>query len=350
MASTTPSGWRACWKAAGYRRRPTVPGRRRGVQHLRRREAHADSRLYGNLSHLAPHQAPIPTCKSRSVAAWRPKDRDAVLRRAPWVDVVFSAHNIRINARCWSAPGNKGRPGRNRRGAATVPSSLPSSRICLCRVGCHLSGLQQRCTFCISSRRCRVGGRPQPGGHPGRRVPILGDERRVCSKSPCSAETSTPAASRFADALPNRELSPSCCGLQRHRRAGARSVHLHTRPNSTGSDHQRRWRRRATSAPRAARAGPDPTGSCARCGGHRAERYPRHHRARAGGHPACRDYHRSDRPVSRETEEDFAATLGVVRRGPLRVTFATAPSGPGHRPRNSARTAAESRCAGTLNA
>uniref|UniRef100_UPI00351A3BDD exodeoxyribonuclease VII large subunit n=1 Tax=uncultured Paracoccus sp. TaxID=189685 RepID=UPI00351A3BDD len=54
----------------------------------------ADNRLYGNLGHLAPVKAQRPGMQIAVGGCMAQKDRDQVVRRAPWVDVVFGTHNI----------------------------------------------------------------------------------------------------------------------------------------------------------------------------------------------------------------------------------------------------------------
>ncbi|MCV7081488.1 tRNA (N6-isopentenyl adenosine(37)-C2)-methylthiotransferase MiaB, partial [Mycolicibacterium insubricum] len=54
----------------------------------------ADNKLYGNLSHLAPRKQADPNMQIAVGGCLAQKDRAAVLRRAPWVDVVFGTHNI----------------------------------------------------------------------------------------------------------------------------------------------------------------------------------------------------------------------------------------------------------------
>lgn len=54
----------------------------------------ADNKLYGNLSHLAPVKAARPGMQIAVGGCLAQKDKDAVLGRAPWVDVVFGTHNI----------------------------------------------------------------------------------------------------------------------------------------------------------------------------------------------------------------------------------------------------------------
>ena len=54
----------------------------------------ADNRLYGNLGHLAPIKAAHPGMQIAVGGCLAQKDRGEVIRRAPWVDVVFGTHNL----------------------------------------------------------------------------------------------------------------------------------------------------------------------------------------------------------------------------------------------------------------
>ncbi|HSX66836.1 MAG TPA: tRNA (N6-isopentenyl adenosine(37)-C2)-methylthiotransferase MiaB, partial [Nocardioides sp.] len=54
----------------------------------------ADNKLYGNLGHLAPVKARKPDLQIAVGGCMAQKDRDTILKRAPWVDVVFGTHNI----------------------------------------------------------------------------------------------------------------------------------------------------------------------------------------------------------------------------------------------------------------
>jgi tRNA-2-methylthio-N6-dimethylallyladenosine synthase len=54
----------------------------------------ADNRLYGNLGHLAPVKAARAGMQIAVGGCLAQKDRGEILRRAPWVDVVFGTHNI----------------------------------------------------------------------------------------------------------------------------------------------------------------------------------------------------------------------------------------------------------------
>lgn len=54
----------------------------------------ADNRLYGNLGHLASVKAVTPGMQIAVGGCMAQKDRQTVLDRAPWVDVVFGTHNL----------------------------------------------------------------------------------------------------------------------------------------------------------------------------------------------------------------------------------------------------------------
>jgi len=54
----------------------------------------ADNRLYGTLGHLRPLKDEHPGMQIAVGGCLAQKDRAEVLRRAPWVDVVFGTHNL----------------------------------------------------------------------------------------------------------------------------------------------------------------------------------------------------------------------------------------------------------------
>jgi tRNA-2-methylthio-N6-dimethylallyladenosine synthase len=54
----------------------------------------ADNRLYGNLGHLAPAKTARPGMQIAVGGCMAQKDRDVIVERAPWVDVVFGTHNV----------------------------------------------------------------------------------------------------------------------------------------------------------------------------------------------------------------------------------------------------------------
>ena len=111
----------------------------------------ADNKLYGNLSHLAPRKQSDPDMQIAVGGCLAQKDRDAVLRKAPWVDVVFGTHNI------GSLPVLLERARHN--GTAQIeiaeslqefPSALPAARESAYAAWVSISvGCNNSCTFCI---------------------------------------------------------------------------------------------------------------------------------------------------------------------------------------------------------
>ena len=111
----------------------------------------ADNKLYGNLSHLAPRKQAEPNMQIAVGGCLAQKDRDAVLRRAPWVDVVFGTHNI------GSLPTLLERARHNRTAQVEIaeslrefPSTLPAARESAYAAWVSISvGCNNTCTFCI---------------------------------------------------------------------------------------------------------------------------------------------------------------------------------------------------------
>ncbi|MBV5244560.1 tRNA (N6-isopentenyl adenosine(37)-C2)-methylthiotransferase MiaB [Mycolicibacterium sp. PAM1] len=111
----------------------------------------ADNKLYGNLSHLAPRKQADPQMQIAVGGCLAQKDRDAVLRKAPWVDVVFGTHNI------GSLPTLLDRARHNRVAQVEIaeslrefPSALPASRESAYAAWVSISvGCNNTCTFCI---------------------------------------------------------------------------------------------------------------------------------------------------------------------------------------------------------
>ena len=111
----------------------------------------ADNKLYGNLSHLAPRKQADPTMQIAVGGCLAQKDRDAVLRQAPWVDVVFGTHNI------GSLPTLLDRARHNKAAQVEIvealqefPSDLPAARESAYAGWVSISvGCNNTCTFCI---------------------------------------------------------------------------------------------------------------------------------------------------------------------------------------------------------
>ncbi|HEU5470316.1 MAG TPA: tRNA (N6-isopentenyl adenosine(37)-C2)-methylthiotransferase MiaB [Actinophytocola sp.] len=111
----------------------------------------ADNRLYGNLGHLRPAKTANPGMQIAVGGCLAQKDRGEIVRRAPWVDVVFGTHNI------GSLPVLLDRARHNRRAEVEIlealevfPSTLPARRDSAHSGWVSISvGCNNTCTFCI---------------------------------------------------------------------------------------------------------------------------------------------------------------------------------------------------------
>ncbi|MFZ5869135.1 MAG: tRNA (N6-isopentenyl adenosine(37)-C2)-methylthiotransferase MiaB [Actinomycetota bacterium] len=111
----------------------------------------ADNKLYGNLGHLAPKKAGRPGMQIAVGGCLAQKDRDTIVRKAPWVDVVFGTHNI------GSLPALLERARHNAEAQVEIlealevfPSTLPTKRESAYAGWVSISvGCNNTCTFCI---------------------------------------------------------------------------------------------------------------------------------------------------------------------------------------------------------
>jgi len=111
----------------------------------------ADNRLYGNLGHLAPIKASTPGMQIAVGGCLAQKDRGEVIRRAPWVDVVFGTHNL------GSLPALLDRARIAEEAQVEIleslevfPSTLPTRRESAYAAWVSISvGCNNTCTFCI---------------------------------------------------------------------------------------------------------------------------------------------------------------------------------------------------------
>ncbi|MGV9673297.1 tRNA (N6-isopentenyl adenosine(37)-C2)-methylthiotransferase MiaB [Gordonia sp. NPDC003504] len=111
----------------------------------------ADNKLYGNLSHLAPVKASRPGMQIAVGGCLAQKDKDTVLRRAPWVDVVFGTHNIgSLPVLLDRARHNEQAQVEIRDSLEAFPSTLPAKRESAYAGWVSVSvGCNNTCTFCI---------------------------------------------------------------------------------------------------------------------------------------------------------------------------------------------------------
>ena len=111
----------------------------------------ADNKLYGNLGHLASVKARHPGMQIAVGGCLAQKDRSEIVRRAPWVDVVFGTHNV------GSLPTLLERARHNAQAEVEIldalevfPSSLPAKRESHYAGWVSISvGCNNTCTFCI---------------------------------------------------------------------------------------------------------------------------------------------------------------------------------------------------------
>jgi len=111
----------------------------------------ADNRLYGNLGYLAPVKAQRPGMQIAVGGCLAQKDRGEIVRRAPWVDVVFGTHNV------GSLPALLERARHNEEAQVEIveslevfPSTLPARRDSAYSGWVSISvGCNNTCTFCI---------------------------------------------------------------------------------------------------------------------------------------------------------------------------------------------------------
>lgn len=111
----------------------------------------ADNRLYGNLGLLAETKKHHPELQIAVGGCLAQKDRDLILEKAPWVDVVFGTHNV------GSLPVLLERARVTREAQVEIlesleefPSVLPSRRDSAHSAWVSISvGCNNTCTFCI---------------------------------------------------------------------------------------------------------------------------------------------------------------------------------------------------------
>ncbi|GAA1711669.1 tRNA (N6-isopentenyl adenosine(37)-C2)-methylthiotransferase MiaB [Fodinicola feengrottensis] len=111
----------------------------------------ADNKLYGNLGMLRPAKRGRPGMQIAVGGCLAQKDRGEIVRKAPWVDVVFGTHNMH------SLPVLLERARHNAEAQVEIleslevfPSSLPSRRESTYAGWVSVSvGCNNTCTFCI---------------------------------------------------------------------------------------------------------------------------------------------------------------------------------------------------------
>ncbi|WP_068922012.1 tRNA (N6-isopentenyl adenosine(37)-C2)-methylthiotransferase MiaB [Planobispora rosea] len=111
----------------------------------------ADNRLYGNLGHLRPAKVSNPGMQIAVGGCLAQKDQGEIVRRAPWVDVVFGTHNIgSLPVLLERARIAQEAQVEIRESLETFPSTLPTKRESAYAAWVSISvGCNNTCTFCI---------------------------------------------------------------------------------------------------------------------------------------------------------------------------------------------------------
>jgi len=111
----------------------------------------ADNKLYGTLGILATKKKEHPGMQIAVGGCLAQKDRDTIVKKAPWVDVVFGTHNIgSLPALLERARHNDEAQIEIVESLETFPSNLPTKRERTYAAWVSISvGCNNTCTFCI---------------------------------------------------------------------------------------------------------------------------------------------------------------------------------------------------------
>jgi tRNA-2-methylthio-N6-dimethylallyladenosine synthase len=111
----------------------------------------ADNRLYGNLGQLLPAKKRRPGMQIAVGGCLAQKDRGDIVRRAPWVDVVFGTHNLgKLPLLLERARHEQAAQVEIAEALEQFPSTLPTRRESAYRAWVSISvGCNNTCTFCI---------------------------------------------------------------------------------------------------------------------------------------------------------------------------------------------------------
>ncbi|KAA9159945.1 tRNA (N6-isopentenyl adenosine(37)-C2)-methylthiotransferase MiaB [Amycolatopsis acidicola] len=111
----------------------------------------ADNKLYGTLGHLRPAKDANPGMQIAVGGCLAQKDRGEIVKRAPWVDVVFGTHNLgALPVLLERARHNAEAEVEILESLETFPSTLPARRDSAYSGWVSISvGCNNTCTFCI---------------------------------------------------------------------------------------------------------------------------------------------------------------------------------------------------------
>ena len=124
----------------------------------------ADNKLYGHLSFLAPTKKSRPDMQIAIGGCLAQKDQGTILKKAPYVDVVFGTHNVgSLPALLERARIEQSAQIEIKEALEHFPSTLPARRHSAFSAWVSISvGCNNTCTFCIvPALRGREKDRPQ---------------------------------------------------------------------------------------------------------------------------------------------------------------------------------------------
>ncbi len=110
----------------------------------------ADNRLYGNLGHLKPAKERNPALRIVVAGCLAQKDQALIQAKAPWVDVVVGTHALPQLLELLHRSETEGPQMDVREYTETFPSALPAARADDVRAWVSIApGCDNACTFCI---------------------------------------------------------------------------------------------------------------------------------------------------------------------------------------------------------
>ena len=260
------------------------------------------------------------------------KDRGEIVRRAPWVDVVFGTHNV------GSLPALLDRARHNAEAQVEIveslevfPSTLPAKRDSAYSGWVSISvGCNNTCTFCIVPSLRGTEKDRRPGE-------ILAEVQALVDQGVLEVTLLGQNVNAYGVEFRDRgAFADLLRATGAHRGPGAGAVH---QPAPAGV-HRRRHRRDGRDA-----GGLPPAAHAAAVGVRRraapdaprlpAGALPRDHRPRAGRDARRRDHHRHHRRASpaRPRRTSSRPSTSSAGRGSPAPSRSSTPSAPGHRPR-----------------
>ena len=291
----------------------------------------ADNRLYGNLGQLAPKKAARPGMQIAVGGCLAQKDRDTIVKRAPWVDVVFGTHNIgQLPVLLERARIADEAQVEIAESLEAFPSTLPTRRESAYAAWVAISvGCNNTCTFCIVPALRGKEKDRRPGD-------ILAEVEALVAEGVIEVTLLGQNVNAYGSDIGDREafgkLLRACGAVEGLERVRFTSPHPRDFTDDVIAAMARDAQRDAPAAHAAAvRLRPGAQGDAPLLP---AGPLPRHHREGARRHAGRRHHHRHHRGLPRRDRGGLRADPARGARGPLRRrrSPSSTPSGPAPRP------------------